>query len=124
MNNITNNIDKRFPANTTLDELTFLNNKKVDGELYALLQSYSYPDDEKRTIVNLGKLRDNVKIELDITPLDDAGDFGIYLNEKECFDYYYMVRLDPLYQRMIFDKWPRFDRTKYGHVDSERPLEI
>lgn len=80
--------------------------------------------EEKRTFVNLGKLRDNVKIELDITPLDDAGDFGIYLNEKECFDYYYMVRLDPLYQRMIFDKWPRFDRTKYGHVDSERPLEI
>lgn len=32
---------KRFPANTTLDELTFLNDKKVNGELYALLQEIS-----------------------------------------------------------------------------------
>lgn len=32
---------KRFPANTTLNQLTFLNNKKVDGELYAILQSLS-----------------------------------------------------------------------------------
>lgn len=48
--------DKRLPANTTLDELTFLNDKKIDGELYALLQSYSYPDEEKRTIVNKSKL--------------------------------------------------------------------
>jgi hypothetical protein len=26
---------KRFPANTTLDTTTFLNDKKVNGELYA-----------------------------------------------------------------------------------------
>lgn len=32
---------KRFPANTTLNELTFLNDKKVNGELYALLQGLS-----------------------------------------------------------------------------------
>lgn len=32
---------KRFPANTTLNELTFLNDKKVNGELYALLQEIS-----------------------------------------------------------------------------------
>ena len=32
---------KRFPANTTLKHLTFLNNKKIDGQLYGLLQSYS-----------------------------------------------------------------------------------
>lgn len=34
-------IEKRFPADTTLDITTFLNDKKVDGELYALLQSLS-----------------------------------------------------------------------------------
>ena len=28
---------KRFPANTTLDSLTFLNDKKINGELYAYL---------------------------------------------------------------------------------------
>ena len=32
---------KRFPANITLDELTFLNDKKINGELYALLQGLS-----------------------------------------------------------------------------------
>lgn len=34
---------KRFPANTTLDELTFLNDKSIDGELYAYLQELSKP---------------------------------------------------------------------------------
>ena len=32
---------KRFPANTTLDSLTFLNDKKINGELYAYLQGIS-----------------------------------------------------------------------------------
>lgn len=44
-------IQKRFPANTTLNESTFLNNKKIDAELYALLQSLSYPNDEGLTVV-------------------------------------------------------------------------
>lgn len=34
-------IEKRFPADTTLTSLTFLNDKKIDGELYALFQSMS-----------------------------------------------------------------------------------
>lgn len=38
-------IQKRFPAETTLNELTFLNNKKINGELYAYLQENSYPED-------------------------------------------------------------------------------
>lgn len=45
-------INKRFPANTSLDITTFLNNKKIDGELYAYLQSLSYPNDKKETIVS------------------------------------------------------------------------
>lgn len=45
-------IQKRFPANVTLTELTFLNDPKVDAELYAYLQSMSYPDpDTKETKV-------------------------------------------------------------------------
>ena len=44
-------INKRFPANTSLDITTFLNNKKIDGELYAYLQSLSYPNEKKETIV-------------------------------------------------------------------------
>lgn len=37
-------VEKRFPANTTLDITTFLNDKKIDGELYAYLQSISVHD--------------------------------------------------------------------------------
>jgi hypothetical protein len=32
---------KRFPADTTLATDTFLNNKKINGELYAFLQQFS-----------------------------------------------------------------------------------
>lgn len=44
-------VQKRFPATVSLELTTFLNDKKVDGELYALLQEYSRPDEEKRTVV-------------------------------------------------------------------------
>lgn len=39
----TKTVSKRFPADTTLEELTFLNDKKLDAELYAYLQMNSYP---------------------------------------------------------------------------------
>lgn len=42
---------KRFPATVSLELTTFLNDKKIDAELYALLQQYSRPDKWKRTIV-------------------------------------------------------------------------
>lgn len=38
---------KRIPANTSLDIMTFLNDKNIDGELYAYLQGLSMP--RKRT---------------------------------------------------------------------------
>ena len=36
-------IEKHFPANVTMKELTFLNNKNIDGRLYGYLQSKSMP---------------------------------------------------------------------------------
>lgn len=49
-------IQKRIPANTSLDILTFLNDKNIDGELYAYLQGLSMPkkreeDDGYDTVV-------------------------------------------------------------------------
>lgn len=44
-------VKKRFPADTSLERDTFLNNKKIDGELYGLLKSYSFPNQKKETIV-------------------------------------------------------------------------
>jgi len=56
-------VTKRFPANTTLKELTFLNDKKVDAELYAYFQSIShYDEDTKVTRVNKWDLPSQVKI--------------------------------------------------------------
>ena len=59
---------KRFPANTTLDTLTFLNDKKVNGELYAYLQGisdYDLVDEEKKeyiTYVSKKKMPNQPKI--------------------------------------------------------------
>lgn len=36
-------IEKRFPADVTLEAVTFLNDKSIDGELYAIFQSLSVP---------------------------------------------------------------------------------
>lgn len=52
---------KRFPANTTLTHLTFLNNKKIDGQLYGLLQSYSEVVNNK-TVVDKKKIPTQVEL--------------------------------------------------------------
>lgn len=44
-------IKKRFPATTELNSLTFLNDKKVDGELYAYFQSLSKYENEKTYVL-------------------------------------------------------------------------
>lgn len=50
-------IHKRFPADTTNEEITFLNDGKIDAQLYAYLQSLSYPDPEtKQTRVDKARL--------------------------------------------------------------------
>ena len=36
-------VEKHFPADTSLEMSTFLNNKDIDGRLYAYLQSKSMP---------------------------------------------------------------------------------
>lgn len=54
-------IEKRFPADTALDVLTFLDDKKVDGELYACFQSLSIHD-EKDTYVLKKDLPTQIKI--------------------------------------------------------------
>lgn len=49
---IKKNIEKRFPATTeATSATTFLNDKKIDAELYAFFQSLSYPNEEKKTVV-------------------------------------------------------------------------
>lgn len=47
---------KRFPANTSMEVITFLNDKTINGELYAILQSYSKP-----VVLDDGSYRTEVK---------------------------------------------------------------
>ena len=51
-------IEKRFPATVTIEEgkTTFLHDKKINVELYAYLQSKSYPDKKQRTVVKKSNL--------------------------------------------------------------------
>ena len=50
-------VHKRFPADTTSEEITFLNDGKIEAQLYAYLQSLSYPDPEtKQTRVDKARL--------------------------------------------------------------------
>lgn len=38
--------EKRFPSDTTMENKTFLNDPRVDSELYAYLMSMSYGSEE------------------------------------------------------------------------------
>ena len=57
-------VEKRFPATVTIDEntTTFLHDKRINAELYAYLQSKSYPDKNKRTVVKKSNLDKQVDI--------------------------------------------------------------
>lgn len=46
-------ISKRIPADTSLEELTFLNDKNIDGELYAFLQSISMPVEQDGNVLTI-----------------------------------------------------------------------
>ena len=41
-------LEKHFPSDTTMEIKTFLNDPKVDGELYALLLSLSKGEKDKK----------------------------------------------------------------------------
>ena len=71
-------IQKRFPADTTLKETTFLNDKKIDAELYALLQSYSESEDGV-TFVNRWDLPKQTDI-CEILGIKSAKTYRAHLN--------------------------------------------
>lgn len=82
---------KRFPADTKLDILTFLNDKKVDGELYAFLQSFSQHDSkityvDKKELPTQAKICDIIGIKSPKTlrtHLDYLEEVGLIINDKE-----------------------------------------
>lgn len=96
-------INKRFPADTTLKYNTFLNNKKVNAELYALLMTYSFPDDQKRTVVIKKKLPSQATLCSQIgikspktyrAHLQHLIDFGYIIDDK---DRYYLLQKEDIF---------------------------
>ena len=97
-------VNKRFPANTSLNEETFLNDKKVNAELYAFLIAYSYPDEQKRTITRKADLptqaqicdkidikstttyRTHLKYLIEKGYIEDDGEFFIFTKKDIYFD--------------------------------------
>ena len=48
--------NKQFPADTSLDYPTFLNDKKIDETLYSYLQLLSHVDPQGRTVVRKSQI--------------------------------------------------------------------
>lgn len=95
-------VEKRFPANTNLDEKTFLNNNKINGKLYSYLLGISKVKDKetfiyKEDFPTLKKLceildyKDNRTVKKDIGKLEEFG----FLVKAE--DGYYLPKVEMPY---------------------------
>lgn len=104
---------KRFPANTKLDLLTFLNDKKVNSELYAFLQGISYAKEGKTVVykksmptqaeickkLNIASpktYRSHFKYLVDRGFVVLAEDKDYYLELPNVEDVYFLIPLDTL----------------------------
>lgn len=108
-------IKKRFPANTTLEIPTFLNGKKVDGELYAYLQSISIHDEGityvlKKNMPTQEKICKIIKVKSPKTlrtHMQDLKDRKLIVDEEDRYilppqeDIYFLIPLKTL--RFLMD---------------------
>ena len=105
-------IEKHFPADTSMEMLTFLNNKNIDGRLYAYLQSKSMPvkiSDYYETRVDKfelgtqGEFCEAIQIKSPKTlrkHLNTLIDTGYLRNEK---DYYVLIQKEDIFFKMPLD---------------------
>jgi len=105
-------IEKHFPADTSMEMLTFLNNKNIDGRLYAYLQSKSMPvkiSDYYETRVDKfelgtqGEFCEAIQIKSPKTlrkHLNTLIETGYLRNEK---DYYVLIQKEDIFFKMPLD---------------------
>ena len=105
-------IEKHFPADTSMEMLTFLNNKNIDGRLYAYLQSKSMPvkiSDYYETRVDKfelgtqGEFCEAIQIKSPKTlrkHLNTLIETGYLRNEK---DYYVLMQKEDIFFKMPLD---------------------
>lgn len=77
-------------------------------------------NDGGRTSVGFGKTPQNFKIELKFRASDEIGDFGVTLREQGNYDRFYSIKVEPRFNRLCFDRYPRFDSTVHFDPASER----
>lgn len=73
-----------------------------------------------RSIKMLGELPKRCRIEMDLIPRNETGDYGILLRADWKENRYYTVRFEPSFRRLAFDRWPRKDLFIHTSVDVER----
>lgn len=83
---------------------------------------YVLGGDGKAACVLLGKMPERCKITAHIEAEGSNGDFGIMLRSDREQNAYYTVKIEPLFNRLCFDRMPR--RLGYQHcmIESERYL--
>lgn len=79
---------------------------------------------EGKCVQMFGEMPKNCKIELFFRTEDDRGDFGVILRESDDLGKYYVVRFEPKFNRMAFDKFPREENTRHIQIDVERYCPI
>lgn len=112
---------KRFPATISQTEMTFINNKKIDGELYALLQEYSYPDQgitkvnkkkflTQQQICNKLGLKSTKTVRTHMSILIDNG----YVVPED--EYYILPNCEDIYMLIPFDTLKYLNTNCKEHV--------
>ena len=79
---------------------------------------------EGKSLIHLGNLPENGKIEMTFTASDDRGDFGVYMRADEELDSFYAVKFEPRFNRLALDIQPREDNTRHTQIDVERYCPI
>lgn len=96
-------LEKRFPSETALDKLTFLNDKKVDGELYAYLLSKARGV-QKETRVYKSSLPSQTAIGQEISPNKPMYRKTVSAHIKYLLDKEYLADMGEYY--LIFKPYP------------------
>ncbi len=59
------------------------------------------------SVLSFGTLPETCLVQATVTFQPGTYAFGMVLRADEAFDHYYVVRLEPANDRMVFDRWPR-----------------
>lgn len=107
-------VQKQYHFNTDFEPTYSL------GVVSRQQNSFTLGSSLERSLILFEELKEFCKIEFDFEITDQTGDFGVILNEMNHMEQYYILRFEPLHNRLSLDKWPRKERTQHTLTDVER----